>query len=64
MENPFEIINQRLERIELLLEELTTSNVTDIKTIKNKRILKMPTDEEMEAYLMKHVFSAKKSPKS
>ncbi|MEP2239070.1 MAG: hypothetical protein ABJI22_11970 [Maribacter sp.] len=61
MENPFEIINKRLERIEQLLEELTTSNVKNIKTTKNKGFLKMPTDEEMDAYLMKHVFSKKKN---
>ncbi|WP_300024324.1 hypothetical protein [uncultured Maribacter sp.] len=60
MENPFEIINKRLERIELLLAQLisTTTEKDIIKksTFKNK----MPTDEEMDAYLMKHVFSEKK----
>jgi len=59
MDSPFEIINQRLERIELLLEQLvpstTEKDIIKKSTFKNK----IPTDEEMDAYLMKYVFSEK-----
>jgi len=60
MDNPFEIINQRLERIELLLEQLVPLSTDKDIVKKNKFKNKIPTDEEMEAYLMKHVFSEKK----
>ncbi|MEH6745784.1 MAG: hypothetical protein V7670_03010 [Maribacter arcticus] len=60
MENPFRIIDKRLERIELLLEKLV-AQATEYKIKKyssNKN--KMPTEQEMDAYLLKHVFSNKK----
>ncbi len=57
MENHFEIINNRLERIELLLQKLVPQT-TEKKINKiSAPVSKMPTEEEMDAYVMKHVFS-------
>lgn len=60
MESTLTSIERRLERIELLLEQLvqlsTEKNIIKKSAFKGK----MPTDEEMEAYLMKHLFSEKK----
>ncbi|MRX62580.1 hypothetical protein [Maribacter luteus] len=61
MDNPYEIIDKRLERIELLLENLVFQ--TKKKNIKknNTTKTKMPTEDEMDAYILKTVFSEKKS---
>ena len=60
MENHFEIINQRLERIELLLEQLVPLSIEKNIIKKGRLKNKIPTEEEMDAYLMTHVFSKKK----
>ncbi|WP_282054514.1 hypothetical protein [Maribacter luteus] len=61
MENPFEIIDKRLERIEQLLVNLTLEKTGKDKLKYTPSRIKMPTDEEMTIYLLKTVFSKKKS---
>jgi hypothetical protein len=59
MDNPFEIFNERLERIEFLLEKLVSETTVQIINKNNVPKSKMPTDEEMDAYLLQNVFSIK-----
>ena len=61
MENLFEIIDKRLERIEQLLVNLTLEKTGKDNLKYTPSRIKMPTDEEMTVYLLKTVFSKKKS---
>ncbi|MFV1449132.1 hypothetical protein VBZ51_08290 [Maribacter sp. HS] len=60
MESTLTSIERRLERIELLLEQLIPQSTEKIFIKKSTFKSKIPTDDEMDAYLMKHVFSEKK----
>ncbi|MGO4921384.1 helix-turn-helix domain-containing protein [Maribacter spongiicola] len=53
MENPFEIINQRLERIEQLLDKLISQNINDSKSNDNKPM----TAKELGIYLNLSVYT-------
>lgn len=53
MENPFEIINQRLERIEQLLDKLISQNINESKSINNKPM----TAKELGIYLNLSVYT-------
>ncbi|WP_047246951.1 hypothetical protein [Maribacter thermophilus] len=60
MENSFEIIDKRLERIELLLEKLFQNQQQNNISEKTDCETKMPSQEEMDAYILKRFFSDKK----
>ena len=64
MESTLTSIERRLERIELLLEQLVPLSTEKNIIKKNAFKSKIPTDKEMESYLMKYVFSEKKTSKS
>lgn len=53
MENPFEIINQRLERIEQLLDKLVSQKENDSKSTDNKPM----TAKELGTYLNLSVYT-------
>jgi hypothetical protein len=63
MESTLKSIERRLDRIELLLEQLVPLSIEKDIIKKSAFKSKIPTEEEMDAYLMKHVFSAKKNGK-
>ena len=53
MENPFEIINQRLERIEQLLDKLISQNINESKSNDNKPM----SAKELGLYLNLSVYT-------